>query len=478
MKKQKISTHTQKILVVGAGGIGCEVLYFLAKKGFRRFSVVDLDTVDYSNLNRQFFYDTASVDKPKALCAKAKMAQLFPDTEVDAYFADLFDAAVFDCSFFAKHVLLVSALDNRAARCYLNQVGVFLRLPVVESGSRGFLGQVCLMLPGKSACYECSDVSASRCRKKEPDTSTHTEDSSSDVEVQTSSSHEPEETNDADEVALCSIRGVPTEPRHCVFWAKEFVFGPLFSFLETLTEERLPQFLLTNAVPEDKRNSVQKESLELTAKVERAIANRKLGSSFEKDLDWHVDLLTILTNFRCRLFALPVLDSFAVKGLAGNVIEAFIVTNACIAVLVVQTIENVFQQKKCFRYWISRNDEPVKKQELSKPNPFCLICQSHVRVCRRQDMFCMILKDFIKLCLDLVCFYTEKENVNSAIISTNLIISFPNTSVIYDFVDFLETGGDLDKNVCTFIHELKEVLFFKINIFTSGETAMGYLLFK
>jgi len=55
-----------KLLVVGAGGIGCELIKCLSMTGFKKLSVIDLDTIDISNLNRQFLFRREHVDKPKS----------------------------------------------------------------------------------------------------------------------------------------------------------------------------------------------------------------------------------------------------------------------------------------------------------------------------------------------------------------------------------------------------------------------------
>ena len=64
---------TAKILVVGAGGIGCELVKCLSLSGFRSLSIIDLDTIDVSNLNRQFLFRREHVDKPKSLVLKEQI---------------------------------------------------------------------------------------------------------------------------------------------------------------------------------------------------------------------------------------------------------------------------------------------------------------------------------------------------------------------------------------------------------------------
>ena len=57
---------TKNILMVGAGGLGCEISKFLSTSAFRRLDIVDLDVIEYSNLNRQFYFDEADMWKPKS----------------------------------------------------------------------------------------------------------------------------------------------------------------------------------------------------------------------------------------------------------------------------------------------------------------------------------------------------------------------------------------------------------------------------
>jgi ubiquitin-like 1-activating enzyme E1 B len=74
-----------KVLVVGAGGIGCELLKCLVLTGFRRLEVVDLDTIDVSNLNRQFLFRREHVGKSKAAVARESALQFNPHVEIVAH---------------------------------------------------------------------------------------------------------------------------------------------------------------------------------------------------------------------------------------------------------------------------------------------------------------------------------------------------------------------------------------------------------
>ena len=104
-----------RVLLVGAGGIGCELLKNLIKSGFGEIHIIDLDTIDLSNLNRQFLFRQEHIKKPKALVAK-EVAQKFDSrAKLVAHHANIKDEQ-YTVEWFAGFKVVFNALDNLDAR--------------------------------------------------------------------------------------------------------------------------------------------------------------------------------------------------------------------------------------------------------------------------------------------------------------------------------------------------------------------------
>ncbi|TFF86938.1 MAG: hypothetical protein EU551_00010 [Promethearchaeota archaeon] len=143
------------ILIVGAGGTGCEIIKNLTLLGFGEIHIVDLDMIEISNLNRQFFFQDDDVGKYKAEVAAEKAKILNPAVKLSYYnkkIQNISHDIFLSCDYF------ISALDNIAARLYLNQKAVDLNKPLLDCGTEGFLGHVQVVIPRKTPCLVCQDL--------------------------------------------------------------------------------------------------------------------------------------------------------------------------------------------------------------------------------------------------------------------------------------------------------------------------------
>lgn len=152
--------ETARVLVVGAGGLGCELLKNLALSGFGDIHVMDMDTIDVTNLNRQFLFRDADVGKPKAVVAAEFVNRRVPRGRVTPYFARI---EAFDEDFYAGFAAIVSGLDAIEPRRWLNSMvyTIFQRtgksIPLIDGGTEGMQGNVRVIVPGTSTpCFECT----------------------------------------------------------------------------------------------------------------------------------------------------------------------------------------------------------------------------------------------------------------------------------------------------------------------------------
>jgi ubiquitin-like 1-activating enzyme E1 B len=198
-----------RVLVVGAGGIGCELLKNLALCGFRRATAIDLDTIDVSNLNRQLLFRSSHVGRPKSVVACQVAADSLvpgdrpeskdedgapsapsspPPCLYEAVHGNVCDSSVFDAPFVSRFDVVLNALDNVAARRRVNRLCLAARggegVPMVEAGTTGYLGQASVVTRAVQ-CYECRPQEAPKV------------------------------------YPICTIRSTPTLPVHAIVWAKE-----------------------------------------------------------------------------------------------------------------------------------------------------------------------------------------------------------------------------------------------------------------
>ncbi|SCU79951.1 LADA_0B04214g1_1 [Lachancea dasiensis] len=409
-----------RVLLVGAGGIGCELLKNLVLMGFGEIHVVDLDTIDLSNLNRQFLFRKRDIKQSKATTA-IKAIEHVSNSKLVAHRANIMDVELFPLSWFHQFAVIFNALDNLEARRYVNQMAQFLQKPLLESGTAGFDGYIQPIIPGSTECFDCTT-------KETPKT-----------------------------FPVCTIRSTPSQPIHCIVWAKNFLFAQLFaSGSSTTSDEDLgtenPEEIKriqqeTNELHElqdyakagdeskivdifrkifvqdiekllaieDLWKTRQKPSplydieiggpvckdlnvvwsiqeqtnafVEATKRLMRRMTDEK-QIEFDKDDQDTLEFVSTAANMRAHIFNLPQKSVFDIKQIAGNIIPAIATTNAIIAGLsalaslrVLSLIKNSATAKPlelnmAFTAMASKisSHRYLSNPQLASPNPKCPVC--------------------------------------------------------------------------------------------------------
>lgn len=366
--------RSTKCLLVGAGGIGSELLKDLVLMEVGEIHVVDLDTIDLSNLNRQFLFRQKDIKKPKSAIA-VNAVQSFSNSKLVPYQDNIMDTNVFPLHWFQQFDIIFNALDNLAARRYVNKMTQFLSIPLLESGTSGFDGYIQPIIPGKTECFDCT-------KKETPKT-----------------------------FPVCTIRSTPSLPVHCIVWAKNFLFGQLFSssandianeqmneqdwgtddveeinriknetnelkelqniiisgdksrirdiisklfiqdiekllLIENLWKTRAKPVALTPKQLQESEQLGDVNHLNLNEiwDLETQIAkftqitsklmdryNTESDIDFDKDDQDTLEFVATAANIRAHIFHIPVKSVFDIKQIAGNIIPAIATTNAIIA---------------------------------------------------------------------------------------------------------------------------------------------------
>ncbi|XP_067302477.1 ubiquitin-like modifier-activating enzyme 1 isoform X1 [Pseudorasbora parva] len=204
----------QRYFLVGAGAIGCELLKNFAMMGLAggdgEVIVTDMDTIEKSNLNRQFLFRPWDVTKMKSETAAAAVKQMNPTVRITGHQNRVGPDTekVYDDDFFESLDGVANALDNVDARMYMDRRCVYYRKPLLESGTLGTKGNVQVVIPFLTESY--------------------------------SSSQDPPEKS----IPICTLKNFPNAIEHTLQWARDEFEGlfkqPAENALQYLTD---PKFM-------------------------------------------------------------------------------------------------------------------------------------------------------------------------------------------------------------------------------------------
>ena len=142
-----------KVLCIGAGGLGSPVAMYLAAAGVGRLGIVDFDTVDFSNLQRQILHGTPDVGRSKLASAKDRLNALNPNVQVDTYETALSSQNALQI--FEPYDIVVDGTDNFPTRYLVNDACVLLGKPNAYGSIFRFEGQASVFATKDGPCYRC-----------------------------------------------------------------------------------------------------------------------------------------------------------------------------------------------------------------------------------------------------------------------------------------------------------------------------------
>nr|CDP27100.1 Putative Ubiquitin-activating enzyme E1-like [Podospora anserina S mat+] len=446
-----------RVLMVGAGGIGCELLKNLVLTGFGETHIVDLDTIDLSNLNRQFLFRQEHIKKSKALVATEAAQKFNPNVKIVPYHANIKDPQ-FNIEWFSSFRIVFNALDNLEARRHVNKMCLAADVPLIESGTTGFNGQVQVIKKGVTACYDCT---AKETPKSFP---------------------------------VCTIRSTPSQPIHCIVWGKSYLLNEIFGTsedesafdhttdadnakeieelkresealrgirqsvgtpefsealfqkvfntdivrlrsMEDMWKSRKPPEPLDYKVLMEKASTLDKEavvedqqkvwtleenlivfndSLDRLSKrvMESKAAGQDAVITFDKDDEDTLDFVAASANIRSTLFGIDRKSKFDIKQMAGNIIPAIATTNAIVAGLCVleafKVLKGQYSQAKEIFLTPFATQRLLGSDKSREPNPACPVCSSF-QIRSLVDFSKATLNDFVEDFVKEELGYGEKE---------------------------------------------------------------------
>jgi adenylyltransferase/sulfurtransferase len=151
---ERPKVQAARVMVIGAGALGNEVLKNLALMGVGNLFIVDFDTIEAANLSRSVLFRADDNGKTKAEVAARRVKELNPDVHVQYFHGDVNTAL--GLGVFRRMDAIVGCLDNREARLSINRFAYRLNKPWVDGAIQELFGLVRVFVPGQGACYECT----------------------------------------------------------------------------------------------------------------------------------------------------------------------------------------------------------------------------------------------------------------------------------------------------------------------------------
>ncbi len=173
------------VVIAGIGGLGTEIAKNLAMAGVGTMHLIDLDIIEYSNLNRQILFSDADEGEPKSKVAARALKKINPHSKYVWHYSNLEDVSP---EIYATADLLIAGLDSVTARSELIRRAVHFQKPMIDGGTATYYGHVYTYFPGKNACLQC----------------------------------DPQTERERETLAACTLVGIPRKRSHCLLKGQLF----------------------------------------------------------------------------------------------------------------------------------------------------------------------------------------------------------------------------------------------------------------
>jgi len=151
---ERDKVQNARVMVVGAGALGNEVIKNLVLMGIGYIYIVDFDTIELANLSRSILYRESDSGRRKAEVAAARAKEINPNVHVQYLHGDVTTAI--GLGVFRRMDVIIGCLDNREARLAVNRFAYWVNKPWVDGAIQEFLGLARVFVPGQGACFECT----------------------------------------------------------------------------------------------------------------------------------------------------------------------------------------------------------------------------------------------------------------------------------------------------------------------------------
>lgn len=381
----------KNILMVGCGGIGCELLKLLMLKGIKRITIVDNDTIEVTNLNRQFFFTRSNVGKFKTDITKQYYEQMVRDARVISYNENIINEK-FDLKFFKTFEIVYNCLDNVEARSYVNLRCRLARVPLVDGGSAGYLGQSMVFF--ENECYDCTP------------------------KVQEQS------------FPICTIRGRPQSFVHCVAYAKEVVYANIRKKRARYKGlENVCRFLFGSGECDSSKTKIAKKIMKYHARLKKS--NFPVFNKDNRNINKFIYYVALA---RASNYDITVENFFTAERIVKNIIPSICTTNAAVASLML-----ISAARLTHNYFLTKNKKLIIKNYPGISSSTCGICGVKWFVLHLNNNVLMISDFLEKIGLESAIFvinnrfHDSQRDTNELTVSHNSIMVVKSGCELFKF---------------------------------------------